>query len=400
MLRSFEEIVNQANLHASKDAIHYTGTIHGNLCGDNVLTDCSGAVWVINWYKKRKGHVLYDLACFLTSLLFESTVLRNDNELSLALGVTHTLSTLPTLDAPVPNARECGLYGDIDNQESVALITALKGITVVQCYVSEYVQSDKTVEQWYFALLRFGVESLSSMGVHSRKAPYFQKRWALGACCSYARRLSTHLVGDLRRKGFGEGLRPPSPELLIGLSPPSLPPPMDNPISGIRPRNAAGTGVMMQMRRWMKAATTAEAETEYHYLQHVLRTCSHVSDCISGAPLPIADQKVNGIDTETKGEGEVLPLATKALLQPGFKPGQSVEICMFGMIVTSTVTVMRKVKARQDKSAPTRSPFSTPKQELRADVMMPTGGEVLGMVTGAQVRASLCPLIISVDSIR
>ena len=59
------------------------------------------------------------------------------------------------------------------------------------------------------------------------------------------------------------------------------------------------------------AATTARAETELHYVHHVLRCCSHLTDCISGTPLPISQQRINGVDAEALAEAE--PVVEKSV---------------------------------------------------------------------------------------
>jgi protein-tyrosine phosphatase/nicotinamidase-related amidase len=163
---------------------HYVSYVHGDLNAANILVDGHENVWVIDFFHAGLGHVLKDLAKFENDLLYVLTAIENDGQLLEALAVTHALSSVADLRAPLPE-RPAEVH-------SPQLVRAWEILALVRQIVGRLCQEDRNPLQLQVALLRYAVHTLSFPESSMR-----QKQWALAAACSLADQITRTVHDEL-----------------------------------------------------------------------------------------------------------------------------------------------------------------------------------------------------------
>jgi len=153
---------------------HFTSYVHGDLNGANILVDGRENVWIIDFGRTDRGHVLKDLAKLENDLLYIYTpVADGEGALDEALAITRALRAVEDLASELPE-RIGGIHSP-PFLRAWATLRTLRGIVARLC------RSDRDPQQMRIALLRYAVHTLSF-----DEASPLQKKWALASACALA----------------------------------------------------------------------------------------------------------------------------------------------------------------------------------------------------------------------
>jgi len=169
-------------LAPSKSESHFVSRQHGDLNWANILRDGRGNVWVIDFARSLKGHVLMDTAKLENDLLYILTPLEDEAALEAAVAMSFALRGVQDLRA--------GLAG-IAPPEHPALRRTWRVLERLRARTGLLCREDRHPIQLHTALLRYAVHTLG----FDESSPR-HRRWALAAACVHAEEIRATLLRD------------------------------------------------------------------------------------------------------------------------------------------------------------------------------------------------------------
>ncbi len=152
---------------------HYRSYVHGDLNAANVLLDARDNVWIIDFARASRSHVLMDVAKFENDLQYILTPINNDEELRAALALTRALTQVEDLAAPLPAA--------IRGVDQSVVRRCLGTLRALRSHTARLCREERNPAHLAVALLRYAAHTLSF-----DEANIWQKRWALYAAGCWA----------------------------------------------------------------------------------------------------------------------------------------------------------------------------------------------------------------------
>jgi|CXWL01.1.fsa_nt_gi protein-tyrosine phosphatase/nicotinamidase-related amidase len=165
------------------DQIHVSW-LHGDLNGANIILDSRTNVWLIDFARARRGHVLMDLVKLENDLLYIWTPVESDNDLLHACALTQALLEVDDLAAPLP-ALPAGLPPQF--------VRAFEAIQHLRGFYPRLIESDRDPFQLQVAQLRYAVHNLSFEESTPR-----QLKWALYAAGQLQACIASSLARSVR----------------------------------------------------------------------------------------------------------------------------------------------------------------------------------------------------------
>lgn len=195
----YEKDLTELRGHDTRE--HFTGWVHGDLNGANIVLDSSQNVWIIDFFHTHRGHILRDLIKLENDLLYIFTELKDEGELRQAIALTDHLFSYEDA-AAVPDALP-GL--------PPALEKAQQTIRHLRSRYARLVQHDRDPYQMDCAMARYAIHTLSF-----DESSVFQKRWALYAASLFLQRIRYRLI---ETRGLRvDFLKRETPASLIGIT--------------------------------------------------------------------------------------------------------------------------------------------------------------------------------------
>ena len=180
--RFYEETIHSLPRRPA-DQIHVSW-LHGDLNGANIILDSRSNVWLIDFARARRGHVLMDLVKLENDLLYIWTPVETDDDLRHACALTRALLDVEDLAAPLPEAA-AGLPPQF--------VRAFEVIRHLRGFYPRLIESDRDPFQLQVAQLRYAVHNLSFEESTPR-----QLKWALYAAGQLQARIASSLARSVR----------------------------------------------------------------------------------------------------------------------------------------------------------------------------------------------------------